>query len=193
LYKGLSGGFMDIGDAFKQMLLRMAADAAAAQIMVAGTNLALMMFGGAGGAPGATAPGSAGTSGGGGGFAPGSNFAAKGAWFTGEAAHFFTNGGAFSNQTFDRPTPFAFANGGGFNLGVMGEAGPEAVMPLTRDASGKLGVKAQGGARSISITYAPVIQIDSRSDRSQVERLVSDAIKQGNAELVDKLQREGVL
>jgi len=194
LYKGLSGGFMDIGDAFKQMLLRMAADAAAAQIMVAGTNLARMLLGGGGGAPGATAPGSAGTSGGGGGFAPGSNFAAKGAWFTGEAAHFFANGGAFSNQTFDRPTPFAFANGGGFNLGVMGEAGPEAVMPLTRDANGKLGVAAQGGGgRSVNLTYAPVIQIDSRSDRAQVERLVSDQVKRGNAELVDTLQRQGML
>lgn len=191
LYKGLSGSFMDIGDMFKQMLLRMAADAAAAQIMVAGTNLALALFGG--GAPGATTPGGAGTATGGGGFAPSANVAAKGAWFDGGAAHFFASGGAFSNQTFDQPTPFKFASGGGFNLGVMGEAGPEAVMPLSRDASGKLGVKAQGGARSISITYAPVIQIDSRSDRSQVERLVSDAIKQGNAELVDKLQREGVI
>ena len=82
----------------------------------------------------------------------------------------------------------------GFNLGVMGEAGPEAVMPLTRDSSGKLGVAAQGSAaRPVNITYAPVIQIDSRSDRAQVERLVGEQIKQGNADLVDRLQREGVL
>jgi phage-related minor tail protein len=37
---------------------------------------------------------------------------------------------------------FAFANGGKF--GVMGEAGPEAVMPLTRRSDGSLGVRADG-------------------------------------------------
>ena len=30
----------------------------------------------------------------------------------------------------------------------MGEAGPEAIMPLSRDASGRLGVKAEGGGGS---------------------------------------------
>ena len=38
----------------------------------------------------------------------------------------------------DTPTAFRFARG----VGVMGEAGPEAVLPLTRLASGELGVKA---------------------------------------------------
>lgn len=44
----------------------------------------------------------------------------------------------YSNQVVNRPTMFAFANG----TGLMGEAGPEAIMPLTRDASGRLGVSA---------------------------------------------------
>ncbi len=194
LFKGLSGKFMDIGDMFKQMLLRMAADAAAAQIMIMGKNLFAALAGAGAGTVGASPPGAPGTAGGGGGHAPGSVFTAKGAWFTSDTAHYYANGGAFTNQTFDRPTPFAFANGGGFNLGVMGEAGPEAVMPLTRGPNGKLGVTAQGGgARPISINYAPVIQIDSRSDRAQIERLVGAQIKQGNADLVDRLQREGAL
>ena len=193
LFKGLSGKFMDIGDMFKQMLLRMAADAAAAQIMIMGKNLFAALAGAGAGTVGASPPGAPGTAGGGGGHAPGSVFTAKGAWFTSDTAHYYANGGAFTNQTFDRPTPFAFANGGGFNLGVMGEAGPEAVMPLARDASGKLGIQAQGGGRSVNITYAPVIQIDSRSDRAQIERLVGAQIKQGNADLVDRLQREGAL
>ncbi len=55
----------------------------------------------------------------------------------------FANGGTFTNSIVDRATPFQFANGGKFNLGVMGEAGAEAVMPLTR-IGGKLGVLAQG-------------------------------------------------
>ena len=46
------------------------------------------------------------------------------------------------------PTYFPMTGGG---VGLAGEAGPEAIMPLTRGADGKLGVMAAGGARS-SIT-----------------------------------------
>lgn len=59
------------------------------------------------------------------------------------------NGGVFSNGIYSSPTMFAFAKGGKF--GVMGEAGPEAVMPLTRGPDGSLGVRADGGSS------APVI------------------------------------
>lgn len=44
----------------------------------------------------------------------------------------------------DSPTFFKFANGGSFAGGVMGEAGPEAILPLKRGAGGKLGVVAEG-------------------------------------------------
>ncbi len=62
----------------------------------------------------------------------------------------FENGGSFSQG---RVTPFA--NGGVVNratmfpmrggVGLMGEAGPEAIMPLARGSDGKLGVRTQGG------------------------------------------------
>lgn len=55
----------------------------------------------------------------------------------------FANGGGFTNTVVDTPTFFNF---GGSNLGVMGEAGPEAVMPLTRDSNGRLGVSVNGVA-----------------------------------------------
>jgi hypothetical protein len=42
-----------------------------------------------------------------------------------------------------KPTFFKYADGGTFNNGVMGEAGPEAIMPLKRGADGKLGVAAR--------------------------------------------------
>lgn len=45
----------------------------------------------------------------------------------------------------DSPTFFKFASGGSFSNGVMGEAGPEAILPLKRGAGGKLGVIAEGG------------------------------------------------
>lgn len=52
----------------------------------------------------------------------------------------FANGGTFTNQIVSRPTAFKFKNGSGFGNGIMGEAGPEAIMPLKRTADGSLGV-----------------------------------------------------
>lgn len=54
----------------------------------------------------------------------------------------FRLGGAFTNSIVDRPTFFPFARG----IGVMGEAGPEAIMPLQRDSFGRLGVSATPAA-----------------------------------------------
>ena len=74
-----------------------------------------------------------------------SGLAAKGAYFSGGQADFAQN----SIQPFamggivTRPTFFKYADGGTFNNGVMGEAGPEAIMPLKRGADGKLGVAAR--------------------------------------------------
>ena len=56
----------------------------------------------------------------------------------------FATGGLIVN----RPTWFPMANGG---VGLMGEAGPEAVMPLTRGADGKLGVKGAGGGNQVNV------------------------------------------
>lgn len=47
---------------------------------------------------------------------------------------------AYSNSIVRTPTYFAFAKG----AGLMGEAGPEAIMPLTRSADGSLGVRMVG-------------------------------------------------
>jgi len=63
---------------------------------------------------------------------------------------------SYSGQIVSSPTLFAFAKG----AGLMGEAGPEAIMPLTRAADGSLGVRAitgggGGGGTSISVS-APV-------------------------------------
>lgn len=49
----------------------------------------------------------------------------------------FAKGGAFTNSIVTSPTLFKFAQG----TGLMGEAGPEAIMPLKRDANGNLGVR----------------------------------------------------
>lgn len=56
----------------------------------------------------------------------------------------FASGGTFTNSIVDSPTMFKFAKG----TGLMGEAGPEAIMPLRRGADGSLGVVAGGGSSS---------------------------------------------
>lgn len=61
-------------------------------------------------------------------------YAARGAAFDGGRANFFAAGGVVSGRT-------SFNYGSG-KRGVMGEAGPEAILPLKRDGSGNLGVRA---------------------------------------------------
>ena len=71
---------------------------------------------------------------------------AKGGAF-GTTTRMFAKGGTFTNSIMNSPTPFKFADGDAFSAGVMGEAGPEAVMPLKRDAKGALGVAVNGFSR----------------------------------------------
>ncbi|HCR1906023.1 TPA: phage tail tape measure protein [Enterobacter asburiae] len=70
---------------------------------------------------------------------------------------------AFSGQVVDNPTFFAFAKG----AGIMGEAGPEAIMPLTRAADGSLGVRAvNGGGAGGDMAPKVYITIDSNGNTS---------------------------
>lgn len=62
---------------------------------------------------------------------------------------------AYSNGVFQTPQLFAFAKG----AGVFAEAGPEAIMPLTRAADGSLGVRAVGGGGGQAISSAPQVYI----------------------------------
>lgn len=93
----------------------------------------------------------------------------------------FAKGGAFTNQIVDSPTLFKFAKG----TGLMGEAGPEAIMPLTRDNSGNLGVRAQGGGSNVEVVvnnYSTAQAetretTDSRGNR-RIEVVVGDLVAQ---------------
>lgn len=53
----------------------------------------------------------------------------------------------FSGSIVNSPTVFPFAKG----IGLMGEAGPEAIMPLRRTADGVLGIKAQGMGANVTV------------------------------------------
>jgi len=74
---------------------------------------------------------------------------------TAESAHGnvfgFARGGSFTNEIVNSPTRFAFASGGGINRGLMGEAGTEAVVPLTRMSNGNLGVASSGGGGEVNV------------------------------------------
>jgi len=75
-------------------------------------------------------------------------------------------------------SPVAFPMRGGTRL--MGEAGPEAIMPLSRGADGRLGVKASGGS-SVNVTMnikTPDAQSFQRSEAqiaAQMSRLMGRA------------------
>ena len=73
----------------------------------------------------------------------------------------FAKGGTFTNQIVSKPTYFRFAKGSDFGTGLMGEAGPEAIMPLTRGADGSLGVSASGiGAGDVQVNIPVTVYSD---------------------------------
>ena len=94
----------------------------------------------------------------------------------------------------NRPTLFPFANGGAIGTGLMGEAGPEAIMPLTRGANGKLGVMAAGGG-----TTNVVVNVDASGgsttqgkddNANQLGKVIAAAVQQ---ELVRQKRPGGLL
>ncbi len=99
---------------------------------------------------------------------------------------------AFSNGIVRNPTMFAFAKGG---AGIMGEAGPEAIMPLTRAPDGSLGVRAVGGSGGQSVSSAPqvYITIDGNGNTSTQ---TSPGLEQFGAEVgkfVDQRYKQNVM
>ena len=70
------------------------------------------------------------------------------------------------------PTTFGMSGG---RTGLMGEAGPEAIMPLKRGANGKLGVQAEGGAGDVIIHQN--FNFAANGDES-VKKLIAQAAPQ---------------
>ena len=72
------------------------------------------------------------------------------------------------------PTYFPMGHG----LGVAGEAGPEAILPLTRGSDGRLGV---AGGGNVSVTFN-VTATDARSfaaSEAEISALLLRAVKRG--------------
>lgn len=157
--RSLRGDFQDIGEAWKNMLIDMAAQAAAA-------NLGQRLFG------------KDGKSGWWATFASAVGFANGGAFAQGQPVTAFADGGILT-----RATPFMY---GGGRLGVAGEAGPEAVLPLRRGRDGKLGVGGGGGFTVVNQVAAGV----SRGDLVTALQLSS---QETFASVMRELRRQRVL
>jgi len=101
----------------------------------------------------------------------------------------YAHGGTFTNQIVNTPT--FFKHGG--KLGVMGEAGPESIMPLKRMANGDLGVAASGGGAKVTVNIINNAKAEVRqeeytdSDGNKqidvtLERLINNHITSGKAD-----------
>ena len=83
----------------------------------------------------------------------------------------FASGGIVSSTT-----PFGMRGG----MGVMGEAGPEAIMPLARGPDGKLGVRGSGGSTTVVMNIrTPDAQSFQRS-QSQIAAQMNRALARSN-------------
>lgn len=114
-----------------------------------------------------------------GGFDFGSLFSAKGNVFTNGQHQRFAQGGVVNSTK-------RFAMGGG--VGIMGEKGSEAIMPLTRTPSGDLGVKSVGGG-------GVVINIENRTGTALNENNISEMMQtnqKGESQKVINIVLEGV-
>jgi len=91
-----------------------------------------------------------------------SSFSASGGYWNSHSAkgNVFSGAGisAYSGSVVSQPTSF-YANGGN----VMGEAGPEAILPLKRGASGKLGVETTGGQEQAQNVTVQIQAVDAKS------------------------------
>jgi hypothetical protein len=95
----------------------------------------------------------------------------------------YANGGVVGS-----PTMFSHSGG----LGVMGEAGPEAIMPLKRGKNGKLGVQMEGNAGNVTVVQN--FNMSANGDES-VKRIIRQETpriaEQAKAAVVDAKRRGG--
>jgi hypothetical protein len=201
-FKGIIDGSMTakeaLGSFFKSvadMFLEMAAQIIAKQItmIILQTILkALGAVGGGGGVPGANSASALGTNPNVAAYAP----LANGGTFANGIAS-FANGGAFTNSVVSSPTMFKFADGGAMRTGLMGEAGPEAIMPLSRGADGSLGVQANGLREAMDRQQgggsgSPVLNMSFQSTSiNGVEYVSRDQLESAMAETRRNATRDG--
>jgi hypothetical protein len=181
-FESLEDIFKSVGDSFQAMLHRMAADILAAELgkllfgtLASGMGTGTMggigsLFGGGGGGLFDLIAGGISSLFGGGAENPINPMfevlSAKGNVFNRAGIKQFATGGIVTN-----PTLFNYADG----TGLMGEAGPEAIMPLSRTATGELGVKMTGETKTINISPTIIVQApEGKLSRQSIGQITSN-------------------
>lgn len=112
-------------------------------------------------------------------------FANGGAFSAGRQIQAYANGGVVGG-----PTYFPMAGG---KTGLMGEAGPEAIMPLKRGRGGKLGVSVEGASGSVNVVNN--INVTGGSDpaaiRAEVAKLMPQITSATKSAVIDARRRGG--
>jgi tape measure domain-containing protein len=109
---------------------------------------------------------------------------AKGGVFAQNGIQPFARGGIVN-----KPTIFPFANG----TGLMGEAGPEAIMPLRRGRDGNLGVMSSGGGTTNVVVNVDASGSKVEGDQSQAKALGNVISAAVQSELVRQKRPGGLL
>jgi hypothetical protein len=164
LSTALRGEFRSIGELWKNLLVDMAARALAADIMGA-------LFKNSGTSSGAGNVSLIDT-------VLKFIFSAKGNVFAGGLTP-FAMGGVVNGAT-----PFAFRGG----LGVMGEAGPEAILPLKRGPGGQLGVMSNGGGGQ-RVQIVNHVTVQGGASRNDVMQAMAIAEQRAVASIQDAMRR----
>lgn len=117
----------------------------------------------------------------------GSTRFAKGAAFAKNKIIPYAKGGIVN-----KPTMFAYADGGAGRFGLMGEQGAEAILPLRRGPNGKLGVESSGSVGNVTVNVdasGSSVEGDS-AQASQLGKMLGAAVR---AELIKQKRPGGVL
>jgi tape measure domain-containing protein len=112
---------------------------------------------------------------------------AKGGTFANGIAKFARGGVVYD------PTMFKFAQGGAMRTGVMGEAGPEAIMPLRRGRDGNLGVMSSGGGTTNVVVNVDASGSSVEGDQQQAKALGNAISVAVQSELVKQKRPGGLL
>ena len=99
---------------------------------------------------------------------------AQGNVFSGGQITPFAEGGVVNS-------PVLFPLRGG--TGLMGEAGPEAIMPLSRGADGRLGVRGGGGASHVTVNISTPDVQSFQASQSQIAAMMNRALQKGQRNL----------
>lgn len=137
-----------------------------------------------------------------GGSTPGGSYAnaAAGLTFNAKGGVYDSPGlSKYVNGVYDSPQYFTFQGASKFAKGgVFAEAGEEAIMPLTRDSAGRLGVRAQGGGSmapvintTVNVDAGGSVTTQTSSSGDAMGRALADEMQNAALQVIQKHLKPG--